>query len=122
MNTIVTEADQIVVRNSRGLSIADTRITLYDILDYLKQDWSPQWIQTWFDLSDHQIQAVMDYIEQHREEVEAEYQEVLREAEENRQYWEERNRELLARVASMPPPAGKEAIWAKLQARKSRPE
>jgi uncharacterized protein (DUF433 family) len=122
MNTLITDADQIVVRNSRGLSIAGTRITLYDILDYLKQDWSPQWIQTWFDLSDHQIQAVMDYIEQHREEVEAEYQEVLREAEENRQYWEERNRELLARVASMPPPTGKEAIWTKLQARKSRPE
>lgn len=122
MNTLITEADQIVARNSRGLSIAGTRITLYDILDYLKQDWSPQWIQTWFDLSDQQIQAAMGYIEQHRDEVEAEYQDVLREAEENRQYWEERNRERIARVASMPPPAGKEAIWAKLQARKARPE
>ena len=31
-----------VVRTERGLSIAGTRITLYDVMDYLKADWPPK--------------------------------------------------------------------------------
>ena len=41
-------------------------------------------IQDWFTLTDEQIQGVLDYIETHREEVEAEYQQVLAEAAEIR--------------------------------------
>ncbi len=74
-----------VIRNSRGLSIAGTRITLYDIMDYVTQDWPPKLIQHWFDLSDKQIAEVMDYIENNRPEVEAEYQQVLEHAEEVKQ-------------------------------------
>lgn len=33
-----------VVRNSLGLAIAGTRITLYDIMDYLTNDWPPKLI------------------------------------------------------------------------------
>ena len=60
----------------------------------------------------------MDYIETYREDVEAEYQLVLQQAEEIRQYWEERNRERFAKIAAMGPPPGKEKIWAKVQAKK----
>lgn len=84
-----------VVRTSRGLSLAAIRITLYDIMDYLTEDWPPHLIQYWFNLADKQIAEVMEYIQNNRAEVEAEYQQVLREAEEIRQYWEERNRETL---------------------------
>lgn len=56
----------------------------------------------------------------HRVEVEAEYQTVLQEAEELRQYWEEQNRELFARIATQPPKSGTEAIRAKLQAAKAK--
>ncbi len=52
--------------------------------------------------------------------MEAEYQIVLKEAESIRQYWEERNRELFARIAKLPPPPGREAAWEKLQARKAK--
>ncbi len=45
---------------------------------------------------------------------------VLKYAEEIRQYWEERNRDLIAKIAKMPPPPGKEAAWEKLQAQKAR--
>lgn len=109
-----------VVRTERGLSIAGTRITLYDVMDYLKADWPPSLIRQWLDLSEQQVTDVIDYIEEHRNKVEAEYQQVLEYAAEVRQYWEERNRERLARVATSPPPAGKEAIWAKIQARKAQ--
>jgi len=41
-----------VIRNSLGLAIAGTRITLYDIMDYLQEGWPPKLIQHWFDLTD----------------------------------------------------------------------
>jgi len=108
-----------VVRTSRGLSIAGTRITLYSIMDCVKADWPPKLIRDRFNLTDKQITDVMDYIASHRAEVEAEYQQVLEYAEEERRYWEERNRERFAQIAKMPPPPGKEELWAKLQAKKA---
>jgi uncharacterized protein (DUF433 family) len=111
-----------VIRTSRGLSIAGTRITLYSVMDYLKADWPPKLIKDLFDLTDQQIADVMAYIEAHRDEVEAEYQLVLQQAEENRRYWTEYNREHLAKVAKMMPEPGQEEIWKKLKARQARLE
>ncbi len=108
-----------VVRNSRGLSITGTRITLYNVMDYVKADWPPKLIQHWLDLTDKQIADVMDYIETHRAEVEAEYQLVLQQAEEIRQYWETRNSERFAEIAASSPKPGQEEIRAKLQAKKA---
>jgi uncharacterized protein (DUF433 family) len=111
-----------VVRTERGLSIVGTRLTLYDVMDYLTAGWPPGLIQHWLDLTDSQIADVMDYIERHRAEVEAEYQLVLQRAEETRQYWEARNRERFAEIASMPPKPGQEVLRAQLQARKTELE
>jgi uncharacterized protein (DUF433 family) len=108
-----------VVRTSRGLSIAGTRITLYSVMDYIKADWPPRLIQHWLRLTDQQIVDVMDYIATHREAVEAEYRQVLKEAEEEQLYWEERNRERFAQIAAAPPQPGQEAIRAKIAARKA---
>ena len=47
---------------------------------------------------------------------------VLKQAEENRQYWEKCNREHFARVAAMSPKPGREALRAKLQEQKLRHE
>jgi uncharacterized protein (DUF433 family) len=107
-----------VVRNSRGLSIAGTRITLYTILEHLKADWPPHLIRDWFDLTEQQMQDILDYVDAHCEEVEAEYRQVLQEAAETERYWREYNREHFARVAALSPRPGHEAIRAKLEARK----
>jgi uncharacterized protein (DUF433 family) len=109
-----------VIRTERGLTIAGTRITLYDVMDYLTADYPPHFIRDWFNLNDQQIEDVMAYIAANREEVEAEYAEVLKNAEEIRQYWEERNRERFARIAALPPKPGQEAIREKLRAWKQR--
>lgn len=109
-----------VIRTNRGLSIAGTRITLYSLLDYLHAGWPPHLIRDEFSLTDHQIGEVMKYIETHRDEVEAEYQAVLQQAEENRQYWEARNKKHLARTAVLPPKPGQEELRAKLQAAKEK--
>lgn len=108
-----------VVRTSRGLTVAGTRITLYDILDYLKADWPASLIQHWFDLSEQQIADVMTYLAAHRDEVEDEYQIVVRQAAELRAYWEERNHARLARLGQLPQRPGQEAVIAKLRARKA---
>jgi uncharacterized protein (DUF433 family) len=100
--TTISSGNSTVVRTERGLTIAGTRITLYDVMDYLTAGWPPKLIRDRLELTDRQIADVMAYIEAHRAEVEAEYQTVLQNAEEIRQYWEERNRERLARIAAQP--------------------
>lgn len=109
-----------VIRTSRGLSIAGTRITLYSLLDYLHAGWPPHLIREEFNLTEQQMTTVMEYIDAHRDEVETEYQEVLQQAEESRQYWDERNRDRLAEIAASPPKPGQEQIRAKLRAAKTK--
>lgn len=109
-----------VVRTERGLSIAGTRITLYDVIDYLTAGWSPDRIRDRLNLSDQQVADVLAYIDTNRAQVDAEYQEVLRLAAENRRYWEERNRDRFERIASQPPAPEQEALRARLDAWKSK--
>ena len=109
-----------IVRTERGLTIAGTRITLYDVMDYVTEGYPPKFIRGLFDLAEEQINAALDYIEGNRADVEAEYQQVLKEAEELRLYYEEQNRDRVARIATLPPPPGLEAAWEKLQAAKAR--
>jgi uncharacterized protein (DUF433 family) len=109
-----------IIRTERGLTIAGTRTSLYDVIDLLKTHYPPKLIRDTFNLTDEQISAALSYIEANQVQVEAEYQEVLQTREEIRQYWEDRNRERLARIAAMPHKPGKEAIWAKLEEQKAR--
>ena len=109
-----------VVRTSRGLSIAGTRITLYSLLDYLHAGWPPHLIREEFNLTEQQMTAVMEYIDAHRDEAETEYQKVLQQAEESRRYWEARNRDRLAKIAASQPKQGQEKIRAKLKAAKTK--
>lgn len=109
-----------VVRTSRGLSIAGTRITLYDVMDYVTAGYLPDLIQERLKLTDQQIADVMAYIEQNRTEVDAEYRQVLQEAEENRLYWEERNREHLEAMRALPPTPEQAAIRAKIAEHKKK--
>lgn len=109
-----------VVRTERGLSIAGTRKTLYQVMDYVTEGWPPKLIRDWMDLTDEQIAGVMQYIAEHRAEVEAEYRQVLEQAEEERRYWEERNRERFAQIAAMPPRTDYPEARAKLAAAKAK--
>ena len=109
-----------VVRTSRGLSIAGRQLTLYSIMDYLQDGWPPHLIRDEFNLTDKQMADIMEYIASHRDEVEQEYQAVLQHAEENRQYWEARNRQRREQIARTPPKPGQEKIRAKIQAVKAK--
>jgi uncharacterized protein (DUF433 family) len=116
----ILESQPTVIRTERGLSIAGTRITLYDVMDYVEEEWPPSLIRQWLDLTEQQMADVLTYIEEHHDEVEVEYQQVLAYAAELRQYWDERNRERFTQIAALPPPPGKEEPWARLQAKKAK--
>jgi uncharacterized protein (DUF433 family) len=111
-----------VLRAPGGLFIAGTRITLYDVMDYLAADWPPHLVRQWLNLTEQQMTDVLQYIDVHRAELEAEYQQMLQQTEDIRQYWDKRNRERLAHTAAQPPPPGQEAARAKLQAWKAKLE
>lgn len=118
--TLESHQQPTIIRTERGLTIAGTRITIYDIMDHLKAGWTPKLIGNWLPLTLEQIDAVVSYIDSHRGDVENEYQTVLKIAQENREYWEKRNRDRLEYIANLPPKQGREDIYAKLQAWKAK--
>jgi len=109
-----------IIRTGRGLTIAGTRTTLYRIMDYVKAGWPPKLIRDRLNLTGQQVADALAYIDQHREEVEAEYQQVLAESEEMKREWEERRREIQAAVADKPLKPEEAEIRAKLAAAKAR--
>ena len=73
------EKEPKIIDIGRGPQIAGcTRITVFDVMDYLNDDdWNGESIALLFRLSSREIQAAIDYIEAHRQDVEAEYQRIL---------------------------------------------
>jgi hypothetical protein len=57
-------------------------------------------------------------IEENRDRVEAEYQQVLQTRADIRAYWEERNRDRFARISAMPRKPRIEGLWEKLETQK----
>ena len=119
MNEPYEQRHQTVVKTSRGLSVAGTRITLYQIMDYLNAKHPPEIIRDHFRLTIQQTEDVLTYIEQHRDEMDAEYQRIVKQAEENRQYWQQRNTPRFEELATRPRKAEHQAIWEKLDASKT---
>jgi uncharacterized protein (DUF433 family) len=62
-----------IINRGRGPEIEGTRITVYDVLDYVSQGWHRDRIAALFRLSSRDIQAALDYIEQHHDDVIASY-------------------------------------------------
>jgi len=73
-----------IIDRGRGPEIAGTRITVYDVWDYLKEGCHHTAIAMALRISSAQVQAAIQYIEEHKNEVLAEYQKMLdREAQGN---------------------------------------
>lgn len=118
--TLASNGQATIIRTERGLTIAGTRITLYDVMDYVTEQYPPKFIRAMLNLTDEQVDVALAYVDTHRAEVEAEYQLVLKETEELRQYYEEQNRNRIAQIAAKSPKPGTELIWAKLQAERTK--
>ena len=66
-----------IIDRGRGPEIAGTRITVFDILDYLQDGWHPVAIAAFFRISSREVDEAIRYIEEHKEEVLAEYDRIL---------------------------------------------
>lgn len=109
-----------ITQTERGLTISGTRITLYQIMDYIHASYPRHLIRHQCYLTDEQFDGAMSYIDTHYEEVESEYQTVLQQAEEIQDYWQEKNKERIANISKLPPKPEYASAWQKLQARKAK--
>ena len=97
----VSTTTPLIVETSRGPCIAGRRTTIYVILEHFKSGLDREFIKQHLLLSDEQLDAALEYIEQHRGEVERDYAEIVRRSEENRERYETLYRER-SRYASLP--------------------
>jgi uncharacterized protein (DUF433 family) len=87
-----------VIRNQMGLTVNGTRLTLYHIRDSLKEGNSLKNVRDLYDLTDEEMLDILDYIHLNKEDFEKEYQRIVKVNEEDRTYWEGKNRDLLERT------------------------
>jgi uncharacterized protein (DUF433 family) len=66
-----------IINRGRGPEIEGTRITVYDIWDYARENWHRDAIAATLRLSSAQVAAALEYIEQHKPEVLSEYETIL---------------------------------------------
>jgi uncharacterized protein (DUF433 family) len=70
-------SNEVIIDRGRGPEIKGTRITVYDILDYLLAGWHHTRIAAWLRVSSGQVQAAMEYIQEHKLEVITDYRKIL---------------------------------------------
>ncbi len=66
-----------IIDRGRGPEIAGTRITIYDVVDYLQEGWRCDQIAGLFRLPPEDIQAALQYIDDHHEDVMTAYRQIL---------------------------------------------
>lgn len=94
----VPRENETVVRAAGGLTIKGSRLTLFAIMDEIREGNSLKNVRDLYELTDEEMLDILDYIHLHKAEVEKEYQSALKSAEENRKYWNEKNQEQLGRI------------------------
>jgi Protein of unknown function (DUF433) len=65
------------IDRGRGTDLEGTRITVYDVLDYHKLGWHRDMIADTLELSSQQVEVAIRYIDEHWDEVMADYSEML---------------------------------------------
>jgi uncharacterized protein (DUF433 family) len=66
-----------IIDRGRGPEIAGTRITVYDVLDYHKLGWHRDMIADTLELSSHEVELAIRYIEENRDVVMEAYERIL---------------------------------------------
>jgi uncharacterized protein (DUF433 family) len=62
-----------IINRGRGPELAGTRITVFDLIPYLEAGRSSDFIATVLEISKAEVGVLIQYIEEHREEVMAEH-------------------------------------------------
>jgi len=112
----------LIVETGRGPCIAGTRITVYSVMDYLKGDWSREFIQQVMLISGEQLDAVLQYIAAHQEEVERDYAEIVRRSAELRERYQKIYRERSPFLVEMPPEERRRVLLQRLAEKEKTPQ
>jgi uncharacterized protein (DUF433 family) len=107
-------------RSDRGLAIAGSRLTLYEIMDVVKAGWSSEKILELYPLTAEQLQDAYNYFAASGEAFEAEYQEVVRYSEELERYYRAKQEEILRAAANRPRTPEEAALRAKYEEHKAK--
>ncbi len=102
--------NQTVIRTDGGLTIKGSRLTLFAVMDEIREGNSLKNVRDLYELTDEEMLDILDYIHLHKSDVEEAYQAILKSAEENKKYWDEKNREQLSTTYVQ-----REVVRAKLQ-------
>jgi hypothetical protein len=97
-------------------TITNTRVTLFDLMDHLKQDLPPHFVAHWYHLTSEEMDEVMQFLKAHEAEIERSYTAANARAAAQCRYWEARNRQVLTSdVSQLPLPSYADARWLALR-------
>jgi uncharacterized protein (DUF433 family) len=65
-----------IIDRGRGPEIEGTRITVLRVYDFVRENDTPESIAAELELTDEEVHAALDYIEQHRIAVQTEYDKI----------------------------------------------
>jgi uncharacterized protein (DUF433 family) len=67
-----------IIDRGRGPELEGTRVTVYRIMDFVRNGSPPEEIARELELTGDQVSIALDHISAHRDEVEAAYEQILR--------------------------------------------
>ena len=103
-----------IAHTSNGRVIVGTRLTVYDVMDYLAAQYPPHLIQEKLGLTEPQLTATLNHIATYHADVTAEYHQILQTAQERYEYWQEKLRSHQT-IAPATPNRERSEHWAKLR-------
>ncbi|MBV7338989.1 DUF433 domain-containing protein [Chloroflexi bacterium TSY] len=76
-----------IIESDIGPMISESRASVYDVMEAYDEGYSPAEIRDIYNLSFHQVEVALEYIEQHRPTLEPKLKEILRKADEREKYY-----------------------------------
>lgn len=98
-----------IIDRGRGPEVEGTRVTVYRIMDYVREGSSAERMAAELDLTAEQVQAALAYIAGHRAQVEEEYEKILQRVRQPNPAWVEAGR-----------PASAEELRRRIRARDAK--
>ena len=114
----IVDKSPIVTGTIEWPTVKNTRVTLFDLMDHLKQGLPPHFVAHWYHLSPEEMEAVMLFLKEREVEIEQSYAAANARAAAQRRAWEAKNRHVLTSdVSQLPPPSPANARWLVLRDR-----
>jgi hypothetical protein len=86
----------------RGPSLYDKAanklLTLYSLMDYIVPQLDVERLRNVAGLTDEQLRVVLDYYHAHREQLDADYREILADAQAREAAWDEQHHDVVAEI------------------------